>query len=207
MQHGSQHFRGYTCDLRDEEAIVKMIESIWHDVGRIQILINNAGLGRESSLIYGDVKDWKEIFDVNVMALAVCTKVVVKDLVDKDLAGSVVHISSLSGHRVPVMSNTGAGSNGMYCASKFAVRSLTESLRQELRSMGSRIRVCQISPGFVETNFLATHLRSPKRARTMYSQMESMKSEDVASAVMYVLSTPEHVEIHDILMRPTSQKS
>lgn len=61
--------------------------------------------------------------------------------------------------------------------------------------------------GFTETNFLATHLRSPKKARTTYESMECMKSEDIADAVLHILSSPEHVEIHDILMRPTSQKS
>jgi NADP-dependent 3-hydroxy acid dehydrogenase YdfG len=103
----------------------------------------------------GDVKDWKEIFDVNVIALAVCTKTVVKDLVEKEVPGSVIHISSLSGHRIPVMTNTGAGTNGMYSASKFAVRALTESLRQELRSIKSRIRVCEISPVSLTFKFIS----------------------------------------------------
>lgn len=84
------------------------------------------------------------MFDVNVLGVAICTKHVIQDMISRNTAGVVINIGSLSGHRVPPTAKP--GTNGMYCASKHAVRAMTEALRQELRSLDSRIRVCQISP-------------------------------------------------------------
>ena len=114
--------------------------------------------------------------------------------------GHIVHISSMSGHRVPAIT-------GMYSATKFAVRSLTETLRRELRSQSSPIRISSISPGVVETEFAEKYHQSTKKAQETYSQFEVLQASDVANAVAYTLSQPEHVEINDILVRPTQQTS
>jgi len=114
--------------------------------------------------------------------------------------GHVVHISSMSGHRVP-------GGSGVYSATKFAVRSLTEGLRQELRQAGLDIRVSSISPGFVETEFAAQYHQSQEQAESLYSQFPVLQPEDIANTVAYILTQPDHVQIHDVLMRPTQQQS
>ena len=110
----------------------------------------------------------------------------------------MVHISSMASHRVPPGS-------GVYSATKYAVRSLTEGLRAELRADGSPIRVTAISPGFVETEFAAHYHASEEAAERTYGRYKVLQSEDVARAVAYVVSQPPHVQIHDILMRPTDQ--
>ncbi len=114
------------------------------------------------------------------------------------LAGQVVHISSMASHRVPPGS-------GLYSATKYAVRSLTEGLRAELRAAGSPIRVAAISPGYVETEFAARWHRSEDEASKTYGQYPCLQSEDVAAALMYLLEQPAHVQVHDVLMRPTQQ--
>ena len=140
------------------------------------------------------------MLDVNVLALCVCTREAVSDMRAAGDRGHVIHISSMAGHRVPRRS-------GVYSASKFAVRSLTEALRQELREAGSAVRVTAISPGFVETEFAANYHQSEEAAHRTYSQFRVLDAADVASAVSYALSQPEHVQIHDILLRPTAQPS
>ena len=112
--------------------------------------------------------------------------------------GQVIHISSMSAHRVPPGS-------GVYSATKYAVRSLTEGLRQELHAEQSSIRVCAISPGFVETEFAAQYHQSEEAAKATYSRYTVLQPEDIAQAVKYVLEQPPHVQLHDLLMRPTEQ--
>lgn len=95
----------------------------------------------------------------------------------------------------------------MYSATKFAVRSLTEGLRQELRSQGLNIRISSISPGFVETEFAEIFNQSKEKAQEVYSKYPVLQPADVADAVAYILSQPEHVQVHDLLIRPTQQVS
>ena len=114
--------------------------------------------------------------------------------------GQVIHISSMSAHRVPEGS-------AVYSATKFAVRSLTESLRKELREAKSQIRIAAVSPGFVETEFAEKYHKSKQKAVDTYASYAVLQSEDVAQSVLYILGQPPHVQIHDVLMRPTQQIS
>src|SRR6056297_1396764 len=134
-----------TCDLRKEQQIDGMFATIEAEFGGLDVLVNNAGIGRNTPLIGGDRDAWRAMWEVNVHALTVCTSKAIEGMVERD-DGHVVHISSMSAHRVPEGS-------GMYSATKFAVRSLTEGLRKELRAAESSVRITAISPGFVETEF------------------------------------------------------
>jgi NADP-dependent 3-hydroxy acid dehydrogenase YdfG len=140
------------------------------------------------------------MLEVNVLALCICTREALTDMRGHGDTGHVIHISSMSGHRVP------AGS-GVYSATKYAVRSLTEGLRQELRAAGSAIRVTAISPGFVETEFAANYHGDEQAAERTYSQYPCIQADELADAVLYALSQPPHVELHDVLLRPTQQRS
>src|SRR4051812_23945105 len=95
----------------------------------------------------GDTERWREMLDVNVLGLCIATREAVQDMERRGVAGHVVHVSSMAGHRIP------GPQTGVYAATKFAVRALTEALRQELRAKKSPIRVTAISPGHVETEF------------------------------------------------------
>jgi NADP-dependent 3-hydroxy acid dehydrogenase YdfG len=190
----------YSTDLRQESDILQLFESIRQTWGGVDVLVNNAGLGHKEPLMAGNTESWREMLDVNVLALCICTREAIQDMQARNGDGHIIHISSMSAHRVPKGS-------GMYSATKFAVRSLTEGLRQELREANSSIRVSSISPGFVETEFAEKYTKSAETAQKIYSQFPVLQPDDIAEAVWYALSQPPYVQVHDILVRPTAQQS
>lgn len=189
-------------DLRDEMEIMQLFRRVREQWGGVHVLVNNAGVSRKSLLVDGDAADWREMWQVNVLALSICTREAITGMRRRGDGGHVIHIASMSGHRV----GRGEGS-GMYAATKHAVIALTETLRRELRTLESDIRVTAISPGFVETEMAARFHGSEETARELYSQYRVLQPEDIAAAVRYVLSSPPHVQVHDILVRPTNQET
>lgn len=191
-------------DLREEPQILSFFDQVRQQWGGVDVLINNAGLGHKEPLMTGKTEAWRDMLEVNVLALCICTREAIRDMCDRseyrNYPGHIVHISSMSAHRVP-------GGSGVYAASKFAVRALTEGLRQELRAADTDIRVSSISPGFVETEFAEKYHNSAEKAHEVYGQFSVLQPQDIAEAVWYVLSQPAHVQVHDILVRPTQQKS
>lgn len=193
-----------SVDLRDEAQILSFFAAVRSRWGRLDVLVNNAGLGHKESLMTGKTEAWREMWDVNVLALCICTREAVSLMQASGSrqsgTGHIVHVSSMSGHRVPAIT-------GVYSATKFAVRSLTETLRRELREARSNIRITSISPGIVETEFAEKYHQSPQKAQETYSAFPVLQAVDIANAVAYALSQPAHVEVNDILLRPTQQVS
>ena len=198
-QHGVEVLTK-AVDLRDEPQILDWFGAISTRFNRFDVLVNNAGLGHQETLAGGSTEKWRETLDVNVIALCICTREAIRLMRARgDDQGHIVHISSMSGHRVP--------GSGMYSASKFAVRALTEGLRQELRAANSAIRISSISPGFVETEFAEKYSGSLEQAQQVYSQFPVLQPKDIGNAVGYVLEQPDYVQVHDVLLRPTQQVS
>ena len=187
-------------DLRQESAILGFFDTVRKRWGGVDVLINNAGLGHKQPLLDGETEAWRDMLEVNVLALCICTREALQDMKGRGGQGHVVHVSSMSGHRVP-------GGSGVYSATKFAVRSLTEGLRQELRQAELNIRVSSVSPGFVETEFAAQYHQSQDQAEALYGQFPVLQPEDIANTIAYILAQPDHVQIHDVLLRPTQQQS
>jgi len=187
-----------SVDLRDETAIADGFAALRETHGGVDVLVNGAGLGHAATLLSGQTEQWREMLEVNVLALCICTREAIADMQRRGGEGHVVHISSLAAHLVP------AGS-GAYAASKFAVRALTEGLRLELRALKSPIRVSAVSPGFVETEFAEHYHKSAEAAAATYGRYKVLEAGDVAAAVRYLLSAPPHVQVHDLVIRPTLQ--
>jgi len=186
------------ADLLDEEQAVFALRSLERRFGGVDVLVNAAGLGHAAPLRSGATAGLREMLELNVLALSVMTREFVRGLQARGATGHVVHVSSMSAYRVQ------RGEAGMYAATKHAVRALTEGLRLELRAAGSPIRVGAVSPADTETEFFERMLgaEAARAARPAYRQLDP---EDVARAVLFILSQPPHVEIHDILLRPTAQ--
>jgi NADP-dependent 3-hydroxy acid dehydrogenase YdfG len=186
------------CDVRDEASVKAAFAAARDRFGGVDVLINNAGLGHAAPLAEGRVDEWREMLEVNILGLCICTREALADMRARGVSGQIIHIGSMAGQRVP------AGA-GLYGATKHAVRALTESLRLELREAGDPIRIGEICPGYVETGFASHYLKSEEKARETYSRFKVLEAEDVAEAVSYMLACPPHVQVHDILLRPTEQ--
>ena len=186
------------CDVRDEAQILAAFAEVRERWGGVDLLINNAGLGRAAPLSSGSTTAFREMLEVNVLALAICTREAVTDMKRRGVAGHIVHVSSMAAHRVPADS-------GMYAASKFAVRGLLEALRKELRAEHSPIRVSAVSPGYVRTEFAQVYSGDPEAAERTYSRFTVLAPDDVAELVRTIVTAPPHVQVHDVLVRSTDQ--
>jgi len=192
------------CDMRSEEDIRSLFTWVDSELGAVDVIINNAGLSTAQTLTEGTMEGWREMVDVNILALCLCTQLSIKSMTKHGVDdGQIVMVSSMSGHRVPPSPST-----RFYSATKFAVTGLLEGWRQEVRDSGSNIRVAAISPGLVETEFQSAMFPDdPARAAAITSALPCLQAEDMADAVTYILGAPKHMQIHDILIRPTQQKS
>ena len=184
-------------DLSQESGISQLFAEIRQSWGGVDVLINNAGLGFAGTLNSQNPDDWRAMLDLNVMALSICTQQALKDMEQRP-EGYIIHISSIVGHRMPPTGNT------FYAATKHAVVGLTEGLRMELQAKESKVRVSAISPGLVETEFSERAKRMPGDT-SAYRQFKVLEAMDIAQMVLYLLSTPHHVQIHDIVLRPREQ--
>ncbi|KAM4627079.1 dehydrogenase/reductase SDR family member 11-like [Polymixia lowei] len=194
----------YKCDLSNEEDILSMFSAIRTQHQGVDVCINNAGLAHPEPLLNGTTSAWKNMMDVNVIALSVCTREAYQSMKERNVDdGHIININSMSGHRVVQNADV-----HFYSATKYAVTALTEGLRQELREAKTRIRATCISPGLVETEFsFRLYHDNPEKAASIYTTMKCLEAKDVADAVTYVLSTPSHVQIGDLQMRSVEQKS
>jgi NADP-dependent 3-hydroxy acid dehydrogenase YdfG len=192
-------FYGIKADLTDIGDIKNLFECVRKKIGPIEVLINSAGVGYETSLMDGDPAHWKQMIDLNILGLTMCSRFSLDDMRKTD-KGHIFNISSMSAHRVTL----GAG---MYAATKYAVKAITEGLRQELCAAKSKIRVTSISPGFVETEFYNSYYHEMKDSdkEAVFDEMQALKSKDVVDAMIYALQAESHVGINDILMRPLEQ--
>lgn len=183
-----------TADLTRREDI----HALFHQIGRIDALVNSAGVAYLSRIIDGNPADWEEMWRVNVMALSLCCQLALRHFPAD--GGRIVNVSSMSGHRVPP-------TGGFYAPTKFAVRAVTEAMRSELKAAGSPVQVACVSPGFVDTPLLEQYFRGREDVlQKTRDSMMMLSPEDVAGAILVILEAPPNVEIGDILLRSGGQR-
>ncbi|XP_041653010.1 dehydrogenase/reductase SDR family member 11-like [Cheilinus undulatus] len=197
-------FVPFKCDLSKEEEILSMFSAIKAQHKGVDVCINNAGLGHPEPLLHGKTSGWKNMLDVNVLGLSICTREAYQSMKERNIDdGHIIHINSMSGHRVVRHPDA-----HFYSATKYAVTALTEGLRQELREAKTHIKATCISPGVVETEFFQRfYSDNPEKAAATLSNLKALQAVDLANAVTYVLSAPSHVQIGDVQMRSTEQVS
>ena len=194
------------CDVRDSASVEAMFDQVAAKWGGVDVMINNAGMAREGGVLTGTPEGWREMFEVNVFALAQCSRLAVASMRARSVEGMVMNISSMSAHRVA------GASSGFYAATKHAVRALTETLRLEVLAQEEAdaalppVRVSQISPGLVETEFALRYL-GEERGTALYESAGDRKllADDVVDAAVYALSSPARAQVNDILLRPAKQ--
>lgn len=177
------------CQVKDVENLIQ--ESL-SKFGSIDVLINNAGVGYIAPLSEGKIEDWHNMFNVNVNGLLSCVHAALPHLLES--RGTIINIASVAAHEV-------FPNSVVYCATKHAVNALTIGIRKEFRD---KVKVCNISPGAVQTEFLEQSADSPqvKEMRNYFMNNETLQSEDIAIEILNVLQKPDRVAINEVIIRP-----
>lgn len=186
-------------DVKNFNEIENVLSIVKKDFKHIDFLINNAGLARGLAKIHeGDINHWNEMIDTNIKGLIFVTRLILP-LMIKQNSGHIVNIGSTAGHEVYPMGN-------VYAATKFAVKSLTRSIRIDVLDTG--IKVSSVDPGMVKTEFsLVRFSGDQEKAENVYKGIKPLAPEDVAEAVLFCISRPENVNINEIILTPKFQAS
>jgi len=189
----------FELDVRDQKAVHMSLSLLPEDWRMIDILVNNAGLSRGLDKLHeGKISDWDEMLDTNVKGLLYVTREIVPGMVIRG-KGHIINIGSIAGHEVYPKGN-------VYCASKFAVDAITKGLRMDL--VDTPIRVTTIDPGLVETEFSKVRFHGDEeKAAQVYKNIKVLSPEDIADAIVWSASRPDHVQIAEIIIFPTAQAS
>jgi hypothetical protein len=180
-------------DLKQCEAVFKEKEDL---VSKVSILVNNAGVGKGAALFHkASIDDCEETIDTNIKGLLYMTRLILPHMVKRN-EGHVVNIGSVAGRwTLPGFA--------VYCATKFAVRAITDGLRMDL--MGKKIRVTNIEPGMVKTEFFLVRTGDEAKAEALYKGLKPLQPEDIAEAVIWCLDRPPHVNVQELVVFPTDQ--
>ncbi|XP_063929717.1 farnesol dehydrogenase-like [Zophobas morio] len=190
----------FKVDLTREDEILSAFKWVEDNLGHVHVLINNAGFLSEELLSEGNTDTWKRGFNINVIAPCIATREAVKIMRKHDIKGHIIHINSIAGHKVSPLPKT-----NVYPATKHAITALTETLRQELNTLGSKIKVTSVSPGLVVSEMTVLRKDISEERKKIFEARPILKSEDIADGVVYVLSTPEHVQVHELTIKPVGE--
>lgn len=184
-------------DVRREEDVNEALNNLPDNWKDIDVLINNAGLAVGlSTLQEGDTDDWNRMIDTNIKGLLYVTRAISPGMV-KRKSGHIINIGSIAGKDVYANGN-------VYCGTKHAVDALTKGMRIDM--LPYNIRVTQICPGAVETEFAIVRFHGNKeRAGKIYEGYENLVADDIAECIWFAVSRPAHVNINDMLVMPTAQ--
>lgn len=184
-------------DVTKKNECNSFVDNVLKKWGTVDILVNNAGLMPLSFFKNLKIDEWDQMIDVNIKGVLYCTGAVVTHMLENK-SGHIINISSVAGRIV-----FPAGS--VYCATKHAITAFSEGLRQEL-SVRKNIRVTCIEPGVVATELTNTITDESLQGFVENAKkMESLQAEDIANAIVYAVESPNHVNVNEILIRPTTQ--
>ncbi len=195
-KHGAEVL-SLECDVRDRIKLKQIFDAMPKDWQAVDILINNAGLARGLDKIQeGSIDNWEEMIDTNVKGLLYVSRYFMPLMIEKG-SGIIINIASIAGRQVYPMGN-------IYCATKHAVKAISEAMAVDLNGTG--VRVTNIDPGLVETEFAEVRFHGDKeRAKKVYQGYTPLSAYDIADIALFCAARPPHVMIQDILVTPTDQ--
>lgn len=184
-------------DIRERKAVEEEMDSLPEEWKNIDVLVNNAGLAVGMNSIHeGEIDDWERMIDTNVKGLLYISRKVMPWMTERK-TGHIINIGSIAGTQTYPKGN-------VYCASKHAVDSLSKAMRADLLPYG--IRVTQVRPGLVETEFSLVRFKGDEeKAEKVYQGYQPLKPEDIAEVAYYATTLPKHVTLNDIEVTPTVQ--
>lgn len=183
-----------SCDVQKEEDILKVFKWADAELGGIDVLINNAGVLKPYRITEDTTENYRNIIDVNVIAMAICTREFVQSIKKRGKPGYIINMNSITGHFPEALSIPVS----LYPTSKYAITGMTQSLRTELVAAKLDIKLTSISPGLVDTDM-------PTAANIPNEVLETtpmLQSADVADAVIYCLSTPKRAQVAELILIP-----
>ncbi|RZU31517.1 SDR family NAD(P)-dependent oxidoreductase [Blastococcus saxobsidens] len=198
LREGGARVLPLELDVTDEQACADAVRRTRAELGGLDVLVNNAGVMLLGTIAGADPGDWRRMMDTNVLGLMYMTHAALDGMVEQG-SGDIVNMSSVAGR-------TARKGAGVYNASKWAVNAFSESLRQEVTGRG--VRVSLVEPGAVTTE-LTSHITQPEAkvaSERMHAGMRALEADDIARAVVYVVSQPAHVAVNEVLVRPTGQE-
>ncbi|GGQ25563.1 oxidoreductase [Actinomadura coerulea] len=183
-------------DVTDQESVRAAVAATVERFGALDVLVNNAGVMLNGPIAGADTAEWTRMVETNLLGSMYMVHAALPHLLKAK--GTVVQISSTSGRVASAYS-------GVYGATKFGITAFSEALRQEVTAQG--VRVVVVEPGFVATELISHNTDPAMRAlaRDMAAAMRTLQPEDIANAVVYAVTQPEHVAVNEILVRPTDQ--
>ena len=185
-------------DVQSNEQVEEIFKQLKKDKIEVDILLNNAGLALSTDKMQeAKISNWDAMIDTNIKGLLYVTRAALPSMVKKN-RGHIINIGSVAGH------GCYAGGN-IYCTTKHAVRAITQSLRCDL--FGTAIRVSEIDPGAVETEFSEVRWNDKTKAKKLYQGFTPLVADDIADAVVYCVTRPLHVNVAELVVYPQAQAS
>lgn len=198
LRDGGTRVLTLDLDVTSEQACRDAVARTRDELGGLDVLVNNAGVMLLGTIVGADTEDWRRMINTNVLGLMYMTHAAIDGMLEQG-SGDIVNISSVAGR-------TARRGAGVYNGSKWAVNAFSESLRQEVTGRG--VRVSLVEPGAVATELSSHITQDAAREESMRNaaSMRTLQSEDIARAILYVVSQPPHVAINEVLVRPTDQE-
>ena len=202
IAHGTESFTR-VIDVRYAAGCEEFVDTALDRFGRIDVLVNNAGLARgRQAVAEGIESEWDEMIDTNVKGLLHMSRLVLPHMIAQD-CGHVVNLGSVAGLGV-------YEGGSVYCATKWSVKAITQAMRLELN--GTSIRVTEVCPGLVETEFSVVRFHgeenageAKRKSDEVYRGIDPLTSSDIADCIVWALTRPAHVDIDEIVVRPVAQ--
>lgn len=184
-------------DVKNLKEVKHVIDSLPADWKNIDILLNNAGLAKGFGHIYTDDEiNWDEMIDTNIKGVLYVTRQIVPGMIERG-GGHIINLGSTAGHM-------SYANGGVYCATKFGIRAISDALRIEL--LDKNVRVSSVDPGAVETEFSNTRFNGDKeKAKNVYKGITPLNGDDIAEAIIFCATRPPHANINEIIITPSVQ--
>jgi len=197
LQNGGEVF-SQKLDVTKKSESISFVNNLIKKWGTIDVLINSAGVAPLSLFKNLKIEEWDQMIDVNIKGVMYCTAAVIPYMIEKK-SGHIVNMSSLAGRIV-------FPSGSVYCATKHAVTAFSEGIRQEL-SPKFNIRVTCIEPGVVDTGLINTITdESLQRFVEKTKKLVALKSQDIANTILFAVEAPNHMNVNELVVRPTAQQ-
>lgn len=197
QKHGTLHY-SLLLDVRHHEQVITQLASLPEEWQAIDILVNNAGLALDTLPLHqGSEAHWDTMIDTNIKGLLYVSRAIIPKMLERQY-GHIVNIGSIAGHECYPNGN-------VYSATKHAVHAISKSMRLDL--LGSPIRVTEIAPGAVETEFSVVRWNDKQRAKEYYQDFQPLIAENIADAIVYCITRPQNMDVEQMIIMPTAQAS